>query len=726
MPLVELIIFKKSGISYKQVKLRQKLENASNFQEWVKLARTLDQIEGREQWKLINKSSLYEYERIEARYKGMREMRKKNDIRGLVHCLRSDLLKNLGGIANPDLYSICHVGTKRLIEKYHNEVIKCIRMIYYYRGRKLSLPQKVEFFAETRHSYGGATFGRFHFGVIKALHEQDLLPRILCGSSVGSIIATYFCTKKYEELDSCFDPMFFVNNPLIKYKVNSFTELVMNLIRGDAILDTQHMKDTLIKNIGDVTFKEIHDKYKWNLNITVTDEKKTDETRLLNYLTAPNVLVWSAVCASTAIPRFYDPVELMIKTESGQIRPYHPNLQRTRYVDGSISTDLPMQRVSELFNVNTFIVSQVNPHVIPFVSVDGGGILQSQMRKRFSITIKALVGNEVQHIIEQLQTLGVLPQFLCRMSNLVTQSYKGHVTIVPQIKPKHYRNLLINPTLEECLESMQSSYNRAVFGVEREFDRYYMRLKTSLRGNIPYLNDKNLIEYATRRTFNRKDAWDELDNELEQLDNQNNELICYISKNHKNTINYDKMREVIQERLDEKKEDEHEHVLRNNANLFGYNLHQQQQHNQVQIQQRSHALKRVPRVESIQSMLSAQSQEFFGSDLENQNIVSASNTNNQSNCISSNQMNSGQRHDEFFFTSNNMQSDKLLQKTKGLINKNPNMLKFNNQLRKKNEQSDNSSFMNVSGKLDQSNQNQGRRGIKKNDSLFLLNGEFFN
>jgi len=69
--------------------------------------------------------------------------------------------------------------------------------------------------------------------------------------------------------------------------------------------------------IGDYTFKEIHDRFKWNLNITVTDSQKTDEARLLNYLTSPNVVVWSAVSASTAIPRFFHPVELMIKTEDG-------------------------------------------------------------------------------------------------------------------------------------------------------------------------------------------------------------------------------------------------------------------------------------------------------------------------------------------------------------------------------------------------------------------------
>jgi hypothetical protein len=58
-----------------------------------------------------------------------------------------------------------------------------------------------------------------------------------------------------------------------------------------------------------------------------------------------------------------------------------------------------MQRMSELFNVNTFIVSQVNPYVVPFLSVDGGGVLESRIRKKLSMTVKAFIGNEVRHII---------------------------------------------------------------------------------------------------------------------------------------------------------------------------------------------------------------------------------------------------------------------------------------------------------------------------------------
>ena len=89
-----------------------------------------------------------------------------------------------------------------MIEKYHNEVIKCIQTIYYAKPTKMSFESKLQFFTETRHSFGhtalmlsgGATFGKFHFGVIKALHEQDLMPKIICGSSVGALVCSGIAT----------------------------------------------------------------------------------------------------------------------------------------------------------------------------------------------------------------------------------------------------------------------------------------------------------------------------------------------------------------------------------------------------------------------------------------------------------------------------------------------------------------------------------------------------
>jgi predicted acylesterase/phospholipase RssA len=95
-------------------------------------------------------------------------------------------------------------------------------------------------------------------------------------------------------------------------------------------------------------------------------------------------LIWSAASASCALSFLYEPVELMAKDEFGNISPYHttgtflslhpdPNQVKIVYLiislflllivgllwsDGSLENDLPMTRLSELFNVNHFIVSQ--------------------------------------------------------------------------------------------------------------------------------------------------------------------------------------------------------------------------------------------------------------------------------------------------------------------------------------------------------------------------------
>ena len=56
-----------------------------------------------------------------------------------------------------------------------------------------------------------------------------------------------------------------------------------------------------------------------------------------------------------------------------------------------------MQRLSELFNVNNFIVSQVNPYVVPFLNEGGGGFLS--LHERIYKAIKALIGGEIIHWI---------------------------------------------------------------------------------------------------------------------------------------------------------------------------------------------------------------------------------------------------------------------------------------------------------------------------------------
>ena len=61
---------------------------------------------------------------------------------------------------------------------------------------------KLAFFNETRHSYGrtglllsgGAYLGYYHMGVVKALWNEQLLPRVISGASAGSLMAALIGT----------------------------------------------------------------------------------------------------------------------------------------------------------------------------------------------------------------------------------------------------------------------------------------------------------------------------------------------------------------------------------------------------------------------------------------------------------------------------------------------------------------------------------------------------
>jgi predicted acylesterase/phospholipase RssA len=53
---------------------------------------------------------------------------------------------------------------------------------------------------------GGATFAYYHFGVVKALLDADLLPEVITGTSGGALIAALVATRTNEELKKLLVP----------------------------------------------------------------------------------------------------------------------------------------------------------------------------------------------------------------------------------------------------------------------------------------------------------------------------------------------------------------------------------------------------------------------------------------------------------------------------------------------------------------------------------------
>ena len=74
---------------------------------------------------------------------------------------------------------------------------------------------------------GGAGLGKYHYGIIKALSELDLMPRIICGSSAGSIVATLICTHKFEELHRLTDYEIIFGKTIMSWHCDTYFEMFM-------------------------------------------------------------------------------------------------------------------------------------------------------------------------------------------------------------------------------------------------------------------------------------------------------------------------------------------------------------------------------------------------------------------------------------------------------------------------------------------------------------------
>ena len=124
-------------------------------------------------------------------------------------------------------------------------------------------------------------------------------------------------------------------------------------------MDIRILKKCVKANVPPLTFQEAYELSGRIINIVVSPASgagNKDSLRLLNYLTAPNVLVWSAALASCAIPGIYAPVELLKKDEkTGKLSPYMEGGAPIKWFDEIHRQQQPHQHSYHLI-VDSFIV----------------------------------------------------------------------------------------------------------------------------------------------------------------------------------------------------------------------------------------------------------------------------------------------------------------------------------------------------------------------------------
>lgn len=496
------------------------LQNVQNFTEWKAIVTEIDKLTHMDLWRQNFISKHYDYLLVNDRTKLLHDARLRDDFLRIMSLLRSGLIRNFGGISQKRLYTKAYMGTKYKIEEYIHEVLSCLSYLneliktpsernsdeFIMNGKQL----KLDFFYDARQLFGstalllqgGSLFGLCHLGVVKALYFKGLLPRVIGGSAVGAAVASLACTLTDTELipilvtiaDAMGD-IDKLNHDVDERYGNVIENVVKKGYSQDILLFLKFVRDT----IGDFTFEEAYLKTEKILNIVVHPTHQLVPS-LLNYITAPNVIIWTAVYASIGTGVLSDNVKLYVKDFNNNIVPRNPDLDvrflkpqdvsyrhsyfryQRQKMDDEASTrhyqgqgESPYTRLTELFNVNHFVISLARPYLAPLISNDlkhdhlyasarySQGYAKSQSKdfktrldkakgstdveivardtgRLWYKHLKNILGLEIEHRLEVMNKLGILPEVVKRLcideKPATPQSLTSirEITIVPELR----------------------------------------------------------------------------------------------------------------------------------------------------------------------------------------------------------------------------------------------------------------------------------------------------
>ncbi len=434
----------------KRSALKKSLAQANSYAEWLSIATELDTIEGLMDWRNSNASEFCHEQLMRDHIRQMQASRQSNDLVGLIGLLQESVYRHTGELNNPELYQYARSGTKHIVTEYLDEVERVMRTLSESTIPNISESRKLALFEQAAKIYGrpalilsgGAVFGVYHLGVVKALWEQNLLPTVLAGSSMGSIVAAGVCTKSDAELD------LFIKEQLESIHLDALRWRTPRAIREKgSMMNEQQLLTHIVANVGSMTFAEAYHHSGRILNITISPTRTHQKPRLLNYLTAPDVLIEYAALASCAVPLLFPPVALKARDRNGQQVPY---MSTEMWIDGALHGDIPRERLARLHNISQTIVSQANPHVIPFIT--------HKNHRGMRAFGKQVVASVIHHGSAELFDIGrnithktPLNTLLNQAHAIASQEYLGDINLHFPFKPAAYLKVLSNPTPKELM-----------------------------------------------------------------------------------------------------------------------------------------------------------------------------------------------------------------------------------------------------------------------------------
>ncbi len=491
----------------------RKMAEAEDYDDWRDAAIAYDERNGLDRWKQSRKSHLFDHAAIRSRLERLQILRQANDNHGLLFTLNEGIHGNMGGMGSESLYKRAKFGTKQLIVDYVEEVTASLEHLAKPRVKGVTMQEKIDFFHRAQLCFGqsalmfsgSGTYLFYHVGVLKTLWEQDLIPDVISGASGGALIVAVAGTRSPQNLSEIFESDFL-----------DFEEEIATIISNISPRKKRHtrvedLRAVIERLIPDLTFEEAYQLSGLKINISIAPAETHQKSRLLNAITSPNVLIREAVLASCCIPGVFSPVTLAAKNVKGERVPYLPS---RRWVDGSISDDLPMKRLARLYGVNHFIVSQTNPLILPFLSTEkrGNGVVTTIGQTALN-TMKDW-GLAASYLIQKpLKADSYFSKLLNAYISVVSQSYTGDINILPSSRFVNPAKIMASRSPEEVLSLMnegqrstwpvveririQTHISRTLTEIVTRLDNHASGTKTPIRSREP--NNLKKLELVPKK-----------------------------------------------------------------------------------------------------------------------------------------------------------------------------------------------------------------------------------
>jgi len=443
------------------------MNKAKSYEQWREAAIEYDELSGLKRWRDVDQTTQYDYVEVRLRLDRLRSLRARHDYQGLLFALNEGIHGNMAGMGRSSLYLRANYGTKRLIEQYVDEIVDSLRFLAELESDEVSIQQKLDFFYRANICFGrtalmlsgGGVLGFYHLGVVKSLMADNLLPRVISGSSAGSMIAGTLGTHTDIELQQFFDPA------NVHFEAEREANVFSRMFFGaNPQVDVHDLENIIARLIPNMTFQEAYEKTGRQISITVAPAEAHQKSRLLNAITSPNVFVRSAVIASCAVPGVFPSVMLMAKNSHGESQPYLPS---RKWVDGSIADDLPAKRLSRLYSTNHYIVSMVNPIAIPFLRNNGEPNKLVSALGSLGIGVGRELLNFYRGIAQKKgDQWARFNLFMNGVHSLMDQEYSGDINIVPSFRWYNPGKVLSHLSEKDLLDLVEGGEHSSYPNIE--------------------------------------------------------------------------------------------------------------------------------------------------------------------------------------------------------------------------------------------------------------------